>query len=177
MIPICGMKKRLDLVRVFMNPVARILIIAIVLSPDWAFTQNVAGYNATGPFGLPVPGAMVDLSPPYVPMMVQGLRIHPQNPLLIDFIVSPGESEAGSVEVKRESLRLIKYFFACLAIPEENQWVNLSPYEKQRIIPADLGQTVLGQDMLFEDYLLKQLTASLIYPEKKDSFVLRAKVL
>ncbi len=29
-----------------------------------------------------------------------------------------------------------------------------------------MGQTVLGQDMLAQDYLLKQLTASLIYPEK-----------
>src|SRR5205814_1049797 len=28
------------------------------------------------------------------------------------------------------------------------------------------GQTVLGRDMLAQDYLLKQLTASLIYPEK-----------
>ncbi len=61
---------------------------------------------------------------------------------------------------------MIKYFLACLTIPENDQWVNLSPYEKQRIIPEDLGQTVLGRDMLAQDYLLKQLTASLIYPEK-----------
>ena len=69
-------------------------------------------------------------------------------------------------QVKKQSDRLIKYFLACLTIPENNQWVNLSPYEKQRIIPEDLGQTVLGQDMLAQDYILKQLTASLIYPEK-----------
>jgi len=45
--------------------------------------------------------------------------------------------------------------------------INLSPYEKNRIIPDQLGQTELGRDMLAQDYILKQLTASLIYPEKQ----------
>jgi len=108
----------------------------------------------------------VNLSSAYVPMMVTGLTMHPENPLLMDFIVSTGDSGMNAAQVKKESARLIKYFLACLTIPENNQWVNLSPYEKQRIIPNDLGQTVLGQDMLAQDYLLKQLTASLIYPEK-----------
>ena len=99
-------------------------------------------------------------------LMVTGLTVHPENPLLMDFIVSTGNSGLNAAQVKKESDRLIKYFLACLTIPENNQWVNLSPYEKHRIIPEDLGQTVLGQDMLAQDYLLKQLTASLIYPEK-----------
>jgi hypothetical protein len=115
---------------------------------------------------LPVPGTMVDLSSAYVPLMITGLSVHPENPLLMDFIVSTGNSGLNVDQVKKEFDRLIKYFLACLTIPENNQWVNLSPYEKQRIIPEDLGQTVLGQDMLVQDYLLKQLTASLIYPEK-----------
>jgi len=119
-----------------------------------------------GVIGLPAPGTMVNLSPAYVPLMITGLTIHPENPLLMDFIVSTGNSGLNADQVKKESDRLIKYFLACLTIPENNQWVNLSPYEKQRIIPQDLGQTVLGQDMLAQDYLLKQLTASLIYPEK-----------
>jgi phosphomannomutase len=98
--------------------------------------------------------------------MITGLSVHPENPLLMDFIVSTGNSGMTADQVKKESDRLIKYFLACLTIPENNQWVNLSPYEKQRIVPEDLGQTVLGQDMMAQDYLLKQLTASLIYPEK-----------
>jgi len=53
-----------------------------------------------------------------------------------------------------------------LTIPEKDLWVNLSPYEKDRIIPQALGQTALGRDLLAQDYILKQLTASLIYPEK-----------
>ena len=44
--------------------------------------------------------------------------------------------------------------------------INLSPYEKDRMVPNALGQTGLGRDLLAEDYMLKQLTASLIYPEK-----------
>ncbi|MDE2028921.1 MAG: hypothetical protein KGJ11_10325, partial [Candidatus Omnitrophica bacterium] len=117
-----------------------------------------------GVLGLPQPGTMVNLSPAYVPLMLTGLTIHPENPLLMDFIVSTGNSGLNAQQVKKESNRLIKYFLACLTIPEDNQWVNLSPYENQHIIPKDLGQTVLGRDMLAQDYLLKQLTASLIYP-------------
>ena len=34
------------------------------------------------------------------------------------------------------------------------------------MVPEALGQTDLGRDLLAQDYILKQLTASLIYPEK-----------
>ncbi|OGX19413.1 MAG: hypothetical protein A2Y04_04290 [Omnitrophica WOR_2 bacterium GWC2_45_7] len=64
-----------------------------------------------------------------------------------------------------ESTKLVKYFLATLTTPEKEMWVNLSPYEKNRIIPNQLGQTELGRDLLAQDYILKQLTASLIYPE------------
>ena len=53
-----------------------------------------------------------------------------------------------------------------MTVPEDQLWVNLSPYEENRIIPEELGKTELGRDMLAQDYLLKQLTASLMYPEK-----------
>ena len=45
--------------------------------------------------------------------------------------------------------------------------INLSPYEKDRIIPPSFGQTEMGRDLLAEDYILKQITASLIYPESQ----------
>jgi len=141
-------------------------VTSMVIMPRASFAQATAMAGQAGVMGLPQPGTMVDLSSAYVPLMVSGLTIHPENPLLMDFIVSTGNSGLKAEEVKKESDRLIKYFLACLTIPENNQWVNLSPYEKDRIIPEDLGKTVLGQDMLAQDYLLKQLTASLIYPEK-----------
>jgi len=55
---------------------------------------------------------------------------------------------------------------ASLAIPEADQWVNLSPYESNRIIKDDFGKTEMGRDLLAQDYILKQITASLIYPEQ-----------
>ena len=60
----------------------------------------------------------------------------------------------------------MKYFLTALTIPEDDLWVNLSPYEKGRIIQDNFGQTLMGRDLLAQDYILKQLTASLIYPEK-----------
>jgi len=146
---------------------ARLLSVSIIVTfmTSMVITPRVS-YAQEGVMGLPQPGAMVNLSSSYVPLMVTGLTVHPENPLLMDFIVNTGNSGLKAGQIKKESDRLIKYFLACLTIPEGDQWVNLSPYEKQRIIPTDLGQTVLGQDMLAQDYLLKQLTASLIYPEK-----------
>ena len=117
--------------------------------------------------GLPIPGAQVNLSSAYIPTNIIGLTVHPENPLKIDFIVNTGHSKLEGAPLKSEGRKLIEYFLATLAIPEQDQWVNLSPYEKNRIIPEELGQTVLGRDMLAEDYMLKQLSASLINPEQK----------
>ena len=33
------------------------------------------------------------------------------------------------------------------------------------IVPESFGQTEMGRDLLAQDYMLKQITASLIYPE------------
>ena len=41
---------------------------------------------------LPVPGMMVTQSPAYMPVMTRGLKVHPENPLLFDFIVDAGDS-------------------------------------------------------------------------------------
>ncbi|MBL8012802.1 MAG: hypothetical protein JNN05_03035 [Candidatus Omnitrophica bacterium] len=119
--------------------------------------------------GLPLPGAMVNTSPAYVPILIKGLKIHPDNPLLFDFIIDSGHSKLDrqSKEFKDEAEKLIKYFLAALTFKDEELWVNLSPYEKDRIIPDALAKTELGRDMLAQDYILKQLTASLVYPEKQ----------
>ena len=69
------------------------------------------------------------------------------------------------MELEAEATRLAKYFLAALTVPQEDLWVNLSPYERDRIIPEQLGYTDMGRDLLAQDYILKQLTASLMYPE------------
>ncbi|MBF0388387.1 MAG: hypothetical protein HQL20_11170 [Candidatus Omnitrophica bacterium] len=43
--------------------------------------------------------------------------------------------------------------------------INLSPYEADRIIADNFALTEMGRDLLAQDYLLKQITSSLIYPE------------
>ena len=116
-------------------------------------------------FGLPAPGVMVHLSPPLDPPILKGIKVHPDNPFRFEFILDRGDSPLSNDVLKSESTKLIKYFLASLTIPEKDLWVNLSPYEKDRIIPQSFGLTEMGRDLLAEDYMLKQITASLIYPE------------
>jgi len=78
-----------------------------------------------------------------------------------------GDSGITDDKLKDESTKLIKYFLASITVPEKDLWVNLSPYEKDRIIPKSFGLTEMGRDLLAEDYMLKQITASLIYPEEE----------
>jgi hypothetical protein len=123
---------------------------------------------AQGVASLPQPGALLNSSPAFEPVMMKGLKVHADNPLLFDFIMDSGHEEfdPASPAFKAESDKLIKYFLASLTIREKDLWVNLSPYEKDRLINEELGKTTLGRDMLSQDYILKQLTSSLIYPEK-----------
>jgi NAD+ synthase (glutamine-hydrolysing) len=109
---------------------------------------------------------MVSSSIGFTPTIIRGLTLHPDNPLRFDFIIDTGHAGLDGEAFKAESTKLIKYFLASLTVPEDEVWVNLSPEEKDRIIPGSLGETQMGADMLAQDYLLKQLTASLIYPEE-----------
>ncbi len=133
---------------------------------------------------LPQPGVRVALSPAFNPPVLKGIKVHPDNPFRFEFILDQGDGlgtdansavrpilgqELGSVPkneaLKEEANKLIKYFLASLTVPEKDLWVNLSPYEKDRIVPQSFGLTEMGRDLLAQDYLLKQITASLIYPE------------
>ena len=153
----------------------------IALGLIFAFLVNTLGpmplaqadpvFSRADEFRLPAPGVMVHLSPAFAPPMLKGIKVHPDNPFRFDFILDQGDSVIARSEatkqsfIKQESTKLIKYFLASLTIPEKDLWVNLSPYEKDRIIPQSFGLTEMGRDLLAEDYMLKQITASLIYPE------------
>jgi len=123
-------------------------------------TQALASLN------LPQPGVRMGESSIYVPLLLKGMTLYPKDPFQFDFIVDPANSGLKGAGLKAESTRMIKYFLAALTVPEKDVWVNLSPYEKNRIIPKEFGLTEMGRDLLAQDYILKQLTASLIYPEK-----------
>ena len=122
-------------------------------------------YSQQQIFHLPSPGVMVHLSPPFDPPILKGIKVNPDNPFRFDFILDKGDGKLSNLRLKDESVKLIKYFLASLTIPEKDLWVNLSPYEKDRIIPQSFGLTEMGRDLLAEDYMLKEITASLIYPE------------
>jgi len=116
---------------------------------------------------LPIPGSMVPMSTGFQPAMVRGITINPNNPLEFDFIVDRGNTGLQGEELRDEATKLAKYFLASLTVPEDEMWVNLSPYEENRIIPESFGDTEMGRDLLAQDYMLKQLTASLMYPENE----------
>ncbi len=115
---------------------------------------------------LPPPGVMVPLTSDYDPPILLGLKIYPENALKFDFIVDRGEDRLEGEIFKDASQKLIKFFLAALTVPEEDLWVNLSPYEGDKIIPGKFGMTEMGRDLLAQDYILKQLTASLMYPQQ-----------
>ncbi|MFH0753227.1 MAG: hypothetical protein V2A70_01525, partial [Candidatus Omnitrophota bacterium] len=117
-------------------------------------------------FNLPQPGAMVGLSEQFSPVVLKGVSIHPADPLLFDFMVDNGQTGLQGQALTDETTRLVKYFLAGLAVPEKELWVNLSPKENDRIMPDQLSHTDVGRELLAQDYLLKQITASLLYPEK-----------
>ncbi len=133
-----------------------------------AFLVNTAlPAYAQSAFVLPVPGEMVELSAPFTPPLLKAIKVDPDDPFAFNFIVDSGSDKMPDNELKTEADKLIRYFLASLTTPENDLWVNLSPYEKNRIIPQSFGVTEMGRDLLAQDYILKQITATLMYPEKE----------
>lgn len=137
-----------------------------VLLVSFVVPSGVVHAQTFSVFNLPKPGTMVSTSEKFIPPLLKGISLHKENPLVFDFIIDPGNAQLSSDAVQTEGQKLIKYFLASLTIPEEDLWVNLSPYEENRIVPDEFGKTEMGRDLLAQDYILKQLSASLIYPEK-----------
>lgn len=147
-------------------PAARILcaflIIIFVLT-----TILPSGYAQQIGLTLPVPGAMVNVSPAWTPVLLNGMTVHPEDPLRLDFIVDSGDSGLSGTALEAETQRLVRYFLASMTVPQDDLWVNLSPVEHDRIIPDELAKTELGRDLLAQDYILKQLSASLMHPDQE----------
>jgi len=142
------------------------LIVSFVGSSLYIPSANAQVASDSQISWMPKPGVMVNLSPEFSPSQLNGISIHPDNALQFDFLINKGDEVLANDQKKEEYKKLVKYFLASLTIPDDDQWVNLSPYEKNRIIQDNFGKTQMGRDLLAEDYMLKQITASLIYPEK-----------
>jgi hypothetical protein len=116
---------------------------------------------------LPQPGTLLPQSAQFAPVTLRGLKFDRQNPFKLSFILDEGNTKLTDAQLKETSRTLIRYFLAALTTPGQDMWVNLSPYEQNRILPESFAATDLGNDMLVQDYLLKQLASSLTYPESE----------
>jgi len=82
-------------------------------------------------FNLPIPGSVVATTAGFTPAIIKGVNLYPNNPLKFDFIIDKGDTAFTDEEFKKESTKLIKYFLSSLTVPEDEMWVNLSPYGKE----------------------------------------------
>ena len=138
-----------------------------------AFVSNVIGQDAAQAWSIaepqniimPAPGMLISSSPAFSLPTLKAISIDPNDPFKIDFVVDSA-NQSLSEKIGQEQVNLlIKYFLSFLTLPEEDLWVNLSPYEKNHIITSDFEITNAGRDMLVQDYILKQLASSLTYPD------------
>lgn len=152
------MMKLMPITRHFSRMLAILLSAVLAVHPSMAEAQSLAPLS---------PGTMMQPSAAYKPVTLSGIELHPQNPFEIDFMIDNGDTQLdiNSDAFQSESQKLIQYFLAALTVPEDEMWVNLSPYEADRIIPEGFSQTSMGRDLLAQDYLLKQLSASLMFPD------------
>lgn len=111
---------------------------------------------------LPKPGTILSLSDDFSYPVLKGLKIDRNNPMNLNFVVDSNEHNTLNNEI---ASKLVSYFLAALTIDKSDIWVNLSPYEQDRVIDSNLAITDLGKDLLEQDYILKQLSASLTHPD------------
>ena len=143
-------------------------ILSIVLVPIFLLQSllfNISNGFASPILSLPVTNQMLTLSSPEQPVMLQGLRYDPQKPFQFEFVLEQGDKALPLDQLRDQGMGLVRYFMAAMTMAKDDLWVNLSPYEKDRIVPEGLGVTQLGSDMLIEDYILKQLSSSLTFPD------------
>lgn len=136
--------------------VTLVFIFTLIMPSGTVSAQNV----------LPAPGTAVLPTPIYTPLTLRGVNIKPNNPFEFNFIIDKGDTGLEGEVLREETSKLARYFLAALTVPEDEMWVNLSPNEPDRIVTQDFGQTEMGRDLLAQDYMLKQLTASLLHPEE-----------
>lgn len=148
------------------NPFFSIVVTFFFLANSIGFAP-ISYANPMGEIVLPAPGTMVHVSQAFTPAHLKGMTVHPENALQFDFIMDKGEEELIDIRKNEEYSKIIKYFLTSLTVSDKDQWVNLSPYESDRIIENNFGRTEMGRDLLAQDYLLKQITSSLMYPESK----------
>jgi len=152
----------MDLRRVWAGRVilSFVLLVFIVSSPGTYSVVYAQTYA-----GLPAPGTLMAAGHDYAPAILKGIKVDAQDIFKLSFILDQGDTKLDDAALREETALLLRYFLTALTMPESDIWVNLSPYEANRIVLPQLGTTELGRDLLAQDYILKQLSSSLTYPE------------
>lgn len=112
--------------------------------------------------GLPEPTALLGLTNKSYEPILKGVSFDPDNPMMISFIIDKGSKDKVN---KEEINNFVEYFLAGLTLPDSEFWVNLSPYENDRIISDALQGTKVAHQLLSQDYVLKVLSSSLTHPK------------
>ena len=138
-----------------------VLTLSLLLGPSASYAGG-----ALEALRLPLPGTMLASSSRLTPPLLKGMVVNLNDPLAFRFIIDSGRASVPDADLRAAVQQQVKYFLTGLTVPSKDLWVNLSPYEKDRMIPDALGKTDLGRDMLAQDYILKQLSATMIHPDK-----------
>jgi hypothetical protein len=94
---------------------------------------------------------------------LHGLAVRPSDPdWLMPLFWKVGNAIEGQ-DWEREKQLLLGYFYTALALPQDTK-VNLSAFERDRMMPRNLAQTPFGRLLAEQDCLLKQLTATMQHP-------------
>ena len=129
----------------------------------FAGTYLVAAGQAPPPLN-----RMLSPGSPSEPPRLFGIAVRPSDPdWVLPFFTKAGNDIVGE-DWEREKEKLLGYFYTVLAVPGEDMHVNLSTFEKGRVMPANLARTDLGRLLVEQDCLLKQLTASMLHPGTPD---------
>ena len=143
--------------RIAFKGAALFISAAILLSSSVFDVLNLSkAYAAVSP--VVTTGSVESFDLPFL----RGVKFDPSNPFELNFVIDQGTQESSS---DQEQNKLLRYFLGALTIPEDKLWVNLSPYESDRIIDQTVAKTEIGEVLLEQDYLLKQLAASYTHPD------------
>jgi len=124
---------------------------SLLLISFFLLTININAYAQSLTGSQVLPPALIPTNLQYNPLLLRGIKINPNNPFSFHFIVDHGTSQTPSAELEEITTKSIKYFLTALTIPKDRLWVNLSPFEHDRIIDEHFGWTEMGRDMLAID--------------------------
>lgn len=111
---------------------------------------------------LPSPIELLEISDDISYPVLKAIKLNRNDPTNIDFLIDSYDRDKVNAQ---EANRIVNYFLAGLTTKESDLWVNLSPYESDRIMYDGLEKTDFGKELLTQDYILKQFVSSLTYPD------------